>query len=115
MKKIKLFFELLIGAVRFRTAVWKAELLHNNTGKRYYVIPSPAKFGKLLVINSDDRKMLQRRKVMRKNVDHLFLMENALYYTDAGGKCNDTKMEKRSAREQEQMWLDHIRNHSKQK
>jgi len=113
MKTIKNFFIMLFGAIRFRVYVAKADLMHHNTGKRYFVIPHPTSRTKLLVISSDDRRRLQRAGIMSKDINWLYLMEHCLYYTCQGGKSNDTQMEKEKEKEKERMWIEHLKNRRK--
>lgn len=97
----------LIGALRFKVACIKADLLHNQKGSRYYVIPHPSKKGRLLAISKADIRLWKKMKMLNKNIDHLWIMSNCLYFTDADGK--DTgKMKKERYEEKQQRWLDHL-------
>ena len=79
--------KLLIGALRFKVACVKADLLHTQKGFRYYVIPHPSKQGRLLAISKADIRLWKKMKMLNKNIDHLWIMENCLYFTDADGKA----------------------------
>lgn len=105
------FFKLLIARIRFRFACYKADLLHDQTGKRYFVIPIGN--GKLFVLNSDQRKQFIKRGIMHKSIDYIWLMQNALYYTNAKQSNNSTNMDKATARQKEQLFINNIILHSK--
>lgn len=97
----------LIEALRFKVACIKADLLHNQKGFRYYVIPHPSKKGRLLAISKADIRLWKKMKMLNKNIDHLWIMNNCLYFTDADGK--DTgKMKKERYEEKQQRWIDHL-------
>ena len=101
--------KLLIGALRFKVAALDADYKHTNSknGDRYYVIPHPSKKGKLLSICKDDIKLWKEKKILNKNIDHLWIMKNCLYFTDADGK-DVGKMKKERYEEKQQRWLDHL-------
>ncbi len=99
--------KLLIGALRFKVACVKADLLHTQKGFRYYVIPHPSKQGRLLAISKSDIRLWKKMKMLNKNIDHLWIMKNCLYFTDADGK-DAGKMKKERYEEKQQRWIDHL-------
>ena len=103
MKAIKL----LVGSLRFKIACMKADLLHEQKGFRYYVIPHPNKKGKLLAISKDDIRLWRKMKMLNKNIDHIWIMNNCLYFTDADGK-NVGKMKKERIEEKHERWMKHL-------
>ena len=57
----------------------KADRLHAETGKRYYVIPY--KNGEPLVVSTDNLNALKKKKLLSKSVDFVFLAKEAIYMT----------------------------------
>ena len=103
---MKDFFFMLFSRVRFWLLKHKADAMHDATGKRYYVIPCGGK--KLLIACNNDIKLLKKRGVLKRHLDHLTIMENCLYYTDCDGK-NYGKMSQSLSSENERQWLSHLR------
>ena len=98
---------LLIGSLRFKAACYKADLLHTQKGFRYYVIPHPSDKRKLLTICKPDIRLWKKMRMLNKNIDHLWIMKNCLYFTDADGK-DVGKMAKENVKEKHQRWMEHI-------
>lgn len=97
---------LTIGVIRFRLFVARADMMHHTTGKRYYVIPHPTSRFKLLVLCKDDIRRLKKARILRKNVDHLFIMHECLYFTDLDGKPYGRMQD---VEKNEHIWKQHIR------
>lgn len=57
----------------------KADKLHAETGKRYYVIPY--KNGEPLIVSTDNLNALKKKKLLSKSVDFVFLAKEAIYMT----------------------------------
>lgn len=57
----------------------KADKLHAETGKRYYVIPYRS--GEPLIVSTDNINTLKKKKMLAKSVDFVFLSKNAIYMT----------------------------------
>lgn len=106
---IKNYWTLLLGAIRFKIFVARANMLHMSTGKRYYVIPYPNSNFKLLVLCNDDIKRLKKMHIFKKNVSHLTIMESCLYFTNCGGKT-EGKMDEVTKMQKFDSWIGHIKN-----
>ena len=109
MESLKIYWMMLTGVIRYKVAVHKANAKHMLTGKRYYVIPSPVGVGKVLIICNTDVKRMKKLHLIRKSFRHLELMECCLYFTDAAGKNDHSRMDKERRMSLLETWKNHIR------
>lgn len=103
--ELKLWWTLIIGDLRFRIARKKADLKHKTTGKRYYVVPNGQ--NRLMVLCKADINPLKKAGIIRKDFNHLKLMDCCLYFTDLSGK-DEGRMDKKDVEVRESWWRKHL-------
>jgi hypothetical protein len=104
------------ATLRLREAVKLANKAHQQTGKRYYVMPSVGSNGKLIVMDRQNfRKLKQKRYV--SNQAHIFdLVRECFYCTPyANGDQYLSEADRKKKVGQYFAWLEHERHLRKAK
>jgi hypothetical protein len=100
------YFAALHDAVRLHFAIKLADAKQRAYNKRYFVMPDY--LNKLTVINNNDIKWLKRAHLMRKQVSHLEIMRDCLYYTPLSRNDESSRMTIEERMQRKAKWLSYM-------
>lgn len=103
IKKVKAFFILWKADRELRKAIAKADALHRQHNKRFYVIPNTKH--QLIVLSWSQIKQMRKQKIFSAHADEKAFIVESFYFTPNrfGNKLTTSKIKaKRKA------WLNYI-------
>ncbi len=97
------WFKSLKARLTYREAVRKADKVHAQDGRRYYVMPSAE--GKLLIMDRENFRILKRKHYINSRARVQDLMDECFYYTPyRNGECAIDPFAREVKRQQFLQW-----------